>query len=218
MFNANKPSDADLPTTGQLIRSTVIALAAAIVILVTIVLPSEYAIDPTGIGRALGLTHMGEVKKQLAAEAHADEQKAAQAEEVVAPPPAAAPAEPAVEAAPLQTVVDTPSAPPAVKSDEVSFTLKPSEGTEYKLTMREGAKVAFGWDVVGGVVNYDLHGTAKSGSETSYRKGREVQTDSGDLVAAFDGAHGWFWRNRGTQDVTITLKTSGDYLELKRVK
>ena len=41
-------------------------------ILIAIVLPSEYAIDPTGIGRALGLTEMGEIKTQLAEEAAAD--------------------------------------------------------------------------------------------------------------------------------------------------
>lgn len=217
MFNANKPNDAGLPSTGQLIRSTLIALAAAIVILVTIVLPSEYAIDPTGIGRVLGLTHMGEVKQQLAAEVNADEQKAMSPVETPAAQSPALP-EPSVEAPPPQSASEAPAPPSPVKSDEVSFTLKPSEGTEYKFTMREGAKASFSWEVTGGVVNYDLHGTAKSGSETSYRKGREVQTDSGDLVAAFDGAHGWFWRNRGTQDVTITLKTSGDYGELKRVK
>jgi hypothetical protein len=228
MFNANKPNDADLPTTGQLIRSTVIALATAVVILVSFVLPSEYGIDPTGIGRALGLTHMGEIKQQLAAEAHADKPSAvAQTEQAIPEPPAltgdaavtsdggAPAASPEIPPTDVATA-DTSAAAPA-KTDEVSFTLKPSQGTEYKLTMNEGARASFTWNVSGGVVNYDLHGTARSGSETSYRKGREVQTDSGELVAAFDGAHGWFWRNRGTQDVTITLKTSGDYGELKRV-
>jgi hypothetical protein len=171
MFNANRPDERDLPTTGQLIRSTLIAIGVAIVLLVTIVLPSEYAIDPTGIGRALGLTPMGEIKQQLAAEAHSDEM-AAQAPVEAAP--AAAPAAIA-EAQPAQVPAEPAPAPaPAApgKTDEASFTLKPSEGTEYKLTMREGAKVAFTWSVEGGVVNYDLHGTARTGAETSYRKGR----------------------------------------------
>lgn len=72
MYNVSKPTIDDLPTSKQLLRSTFIALVAAIAILVAIVLPSEYAIDPTGIGRALGLTEMGEIKKQLAEEAAAD--------------------------------------------------------------------------------------------------------------------------------------------------
>ena len=28
---------------------------------------------------------------------------------------------------------------------------------------------------------------------------------------------GWFWRNRGKADVTVTLRTNGDYTEIKRV-
>ena len=72
MYNAQLPSRAELPSSGQLLRSTIIALVSAAIILVTIVLPSEYAIDPTGIGAKLGLTQMGEIKMELAAEAEAD--------------------------------------------------------------------------------------------------------------------------------------------------
>jgi hypothetical protein len=38
------------------------------------------------------------------------------------------------------------------------------------------------------------------------------------LVAAFTGNHGWFWRNRGEADVTVTLQTGGAYSDIKRVK
>lgn len=72
MFNTKLPTINELPTSRQLLRSTVLALIAAIVLLVTVVMPSEYAIDPTGAGRMLGLTQMGEVKLQLAEEAAAD--------------------------------------------------------------------------------------------------------------------------------------------------
>lgn len=72
MYNTDMPGRADLPTTRQLIRSTLIALAAAAALLVTVVLPAEYAVDPTGAGRLLGLTRMGEIKQQLAEEAAAD--------------------------------------------------------------------------------------------------------------------------------------------------
>ncbi|HAJ46715.1 MAG TPA: transmembrane anchor protein, partial [Alphaproteobacteria bacterium] len=50
MYNTDMPTRAELPTTPQLLRSTAIAIATAAVILVTVVLPSEYAIDPTGVG------------------------------------------------------------------------------------------------------------------------------------------------------------------------
>jgi hypothetical protein len=73
MYNTDIPTRAELPTTAQLIRSTTIAAVSALVLLVTVVLPSEYAIDPTGLGRLLGLTEMGQIKTRLAAEAAACE-------------------------------------------------------------------------------------------------------------------------------------------------
>jgi len=50
-----------------------------------------------------------------------------------------------------------------------------------------------------------------------YGKGQQKERDSGELTAVFDGKHGWYWRNRGSGDVTITLKTNGEYLSIKRV-
>ena len=67
MYNANKPSPDDLPSAVTLLRSTVLAVLGAGVILVTIVLPAEYGIDPIGIGRFLGLTEAGQIKAQLTA-------------------------------------------------------------------------------------------------------------------------------------------------------
>lgn len=51
----------------QLLRSTVLAMVIAALILVTIVLPAEYGVDPTRLGGVLGLTEMGKIKRQLAA-------------------------------------------------------------------------------------------------------------------------------------------------------
>ena len=43
------------------------------------------------------------------------------------------------------------------------------------------------------------------------------QKGEGVMEAAFDGDHGWFWRNRTTANVQLTLWTSGVYLDFKRV-
>lgn len=72
MYNSERPEIEELPSTAQLLRSTIIALGVALAILVTVVLPAEYGIDPTGAGRALGLTPMGETKKGLEREAEQD--------------------------------------------------------------------------------------------------------------------------------------------------
>ncbi|MFG1306986.1 transmembrane anchor protein [Xanthobacter autotrophicus] len=216
MYNTDLPARADLPTSRQLLRSTLIAIVAAAAILVTIVLPAEYAIDPTGIGRMLGLAEMGEIKAQLAEEAEKDRTAGQQgAVPVAVPTPDRRSglldrlfAELLISPAAAQTT-------PARRNDEMSITLKPGEGAEVKMVMVQGAKVNFSWAVTGGVVNFDLHGDG-GGQETSYQKGRGVPGADGVLEAAFDGNHGWFWRNRGTSDVTVTLRTSGSYAEIKR--
>ncbi len=65
----NIPSNADLPSKAHLIKSTIIAVVIATVILITAVLPAEYGIDPTGIGKVIGLVKMGEIKTSLSKEA-----------------------------------------------------------------------------------------------------------------------------------------------------
>ena len=206
MYNANKPSSNDLPSSAALLRSTALAILGAAVILVTIVLPSEYGIDPTGVGRALGLTDMGEIKVQLATEAEAA--RRLDAEAVTA----------TVEAATLETPEPAaqPAAEPEARSDEVSFELAPGEGTEVKLVMKAGDQADFDWTANGGLLNYDQHGDG-SGQKISYEKGRGVPGGDGVMEAAFDGNHGWFWRNRTDTIVQLTLRTSGAYLELIRM-
>ncbi len=49
------PETPPLPTVPQLVRAIGIALIVATVILLVAVLPAEYGIDPTGLGRRIGL-------------------------------------------------------------------------------------------------------------------------------------------------------------------
>jgi hypothetical protein len=216
MFNSQMPSLDELPTSRQLVRSTILAAAGAGALLVAVVLPSEYGVDPTGIGRVLGLTEMGEIKMQLAAEADADAAMDAQASATAQ----AAPADPVV-ATGLAPAGATPAAPANVvagaRTDEMSVSLAPGEGAEIKVTAAQGTRIAFDWSVAGGHVNYDTHADAPGISYHGYGKGRESTGERGDLVAAFDGNHGWFWRNRSGTPVTVTLRTEGVYTAIKRV-
>ncbi len=214
MYNSNIPSKSELPSTGKLITSTIIAMATAGVLLVTVVLPSEYAIDPTGVGRALGLTEMGEIKTQLAEEATADRaaDKATQIE-------AAASRMSVGEVDVQETASEADGAAPAKavagREDEMRITLAPGEGAEVKLVMKAGGKSNFAWTAVGGPVNVDVHGDG-GGKSISYKKDRNVTKDDGIITAAFDGNHGWFWRNRGNASVTLIIKAQGAHSEMKR--
>ncbi|NOI59699.1 transmembrane anchor protein [Vibrio coralliilyticus] len=206
MYNSEIPSRADLPSNKQLVRSTLIALVAAVAVLITVVLPAEYAIDPTGAGRLLGLTEMGEIKEQLAQEAAEDQARSEVASTLAVVKPVAQSQPEAVE--------EAPSAPEW--KDKIIISLKPGQGAEVKLTMEEGRTASFAWASKGGPVNFDTHGDG-NGNSISYEKGRGVPEDEGELVAAFTGNHGWFFRNRNDSTVMVILRTSGDYGQMKRV-
>ncbi len=200
MYNSDTPLRAELPSSKQLVRSTILAAVSALVLLVAVVLPAEYGIDPTGIGRVLRMTEMGNIKQQLAAEAAADA------------------AQPAAKAAVAEaSKVPAQAAAPKIDwRDQMAVTLTPGEGTEIKLKMVLGAKAQYSWVVEGGEVNFDTHGDGP-GKSISYEKGRGVSSDDGVLEAAFTGNHGWYWRNRGKSNVKVILRTRGEYTDIKKM-
>jgi len=271
MYNTDLPSRAELPSPGKLLRSTCLALVAAVAILLMFILPADYGLDPTGVGQRLGLLDMGQTKARLAAEAAADRDAAdamvietptqdarlgelsakitsleqavreltaaaatpreQESSETLRPADQAVSVEPSTEAqqAPVQEepTPDTEAEETAVasqeatetplKSDRATFTLTPGQGIEIKLVMKAGAVANYVWKTEGGPVNYDTHGEGPGGNKISYAKGRGVDTDQGSIIAAFDGNHGWFWRNRGQRNVNVTLLTKGYYSDLKGV-
>ncbi len=224
MYNSDIPSRAELPSARRLLRSTLLALIAAVAILITIVLPAEYGIDPTGIGRVLGLAEMGEIKMQLAEEAEADRQRHHQQhdggndqvmliDQLIGVFFASAHAQ-TTEAA--SAAAGEPAVGVNRAEDVIVVTLAPGEFVEAKLVMDEGAIATFSWQVEGGLINFDLHGHGTAGESESYEKGRGVSDASGTLTAAFDGEHGWFFRNRDKQDLTLTFEVRGEYSEFRQ--
>ncbi|HEO1806317.1 MULTISPECIES: transmembrane anchor protein [unclassified Acinetobacter] len=211
MYNVEIPKDIELPSSKKLIKSTAIAAISAVVVLVTCVMPAEYAIDPTGMGKVLGLTKMGEIKQSLAEESENginSQQVVNNSDSVVSE---------------ISTEVATENdqmAMPAINKESISIELKPGQATEVKLTMPQSASVNFDWKAVGGGLNYDTHGdpvNAPKGFYHGYGKGKNETTQQGVLKAAFDGKHGWFWRNRTENPVTVTLLVEGQFSEMKKV-
>ena len=229
MDQMNPPDHIEPTSSGQLLRSTFKAALAAAALLVAVVLPAEFGIDPTGVGRLLGLKEMGEIKMQLAREAGAEASTTTatlsaadsarldaiekQLDEIQALL-AAGDAREQVAAGDSSAAANEPTAAPEWR-DEITITLTPGQGVEYKLVMSAGAEAEFEWTANGGALNYDTHGSG-SGNRISYKKGRSEPEGSGTIVAAFDGNHGWFFRNRTDTNVELTLRTRGDYAEFKR--
>lgn len=204
------------PPAGKLLRSTLLAAAVASVLLVTVVLPAEYGIDPTGVGRVIGLTRMGEIKMSLAREVAAAEAAEAAAQGSTE----AEPGEPTaalVTESPDELGTGSAGTDASTGTEVTRISLAPDQGKELKLVMRKGARVDYAWSTDRGVVNYDAHGDSTNvpRSYFSYGKGSGVASDEGILTAQFDGKHGWFWRNRSRDSITITLRVSGEYQEIQ---
>jgi hypothetical protein len=205
MYKENLPNQNELPTSRQLAISTFVALVTAAALLVTVVLPAEYGIDPTGVGRALGLTQMGEIKVQLAEEAKIETAEIVELQEqpkemsLISPQP--------VSSQPTQ----------ALAEESISIMLAPGEAAEVKLTMIKLARATYSWTVDTGHVNFDTHGDNADIGYHNYSKAKAVSADEGELIAAFDGSHGWFWRNRSNETVNVTLNVSGEFTAMKRV-
>jgi hypothetical protein len=188
---------AALPTVAQLMKSTALTLFVATGLLVTTVLPAEYGIDPTGVGKVLGLTKMGEIKEAL----HGEEGQAI-AQTINGSIPEA------------KTTSKMPVA--AARTDEMTVVLKPDQATEIKLSMKKGDVVQYRWQSTG-PLNVDAHGDAAGISYHGYGKDRQIGEKQGSIEAEFDGAHGWYWRNRTDSDVTLKITTDGQYTSIKKV-
>lgn len=201
MHNAPKPKLEDLPTIAQLRRSSIIAGIGAVFIGVAVYLPAERGQDPTGIGAVLGLTEMGEIKQQLRAEAEAD-----------------APLHGGDQSSWMDDIlglfVSSAYAQEAWK-DTITFRLNPGEYTEIKATMNEGETLFYSWTSEGGQINFDLHAHA-GGDNVTYEKGRGKTEGEGSFETPFAGDHGWFWRNRDDEPVTVTLQLRGGYSAIVR--
>ncbi|MBC8344842.1 MAG: transmembrane anchor protein [Candidatus Marinimicrobia bacterium] len=201
MFNSQQPSENDLPTSSQLLKSTIIAFSVAIVLLVTVVMPAEYGVDPTGIGNVLGLKKMGEIKNSLKEEALAEP-------EIV------------IEQNSVKTEIQKESKIITEYQDVLAVVINPGEAIEIKIEMKKDAIARYSWTTEDGALNFNLHGDGYKGTHQSitYKKGRMISSDRGELIAEFDGYHGWFWRNRNNSPVSVTLEAVGDFIQMKRMK
>jgi len=208
MKNKNIPANIELPSKGKLIKSTILAIFIAAFLLVTVVLPAEYGIDPTGVGEFIGLLKMGEIKVSLASEA-AMERVGEETKDSNSINGSQPESDANSEEVLPQSEVD-------VQTDEMTISLSPNEGKEIKLSMSKGAQVNYVWFTDGGKANYDAHADSKELEINyhSYGKG-SLERSEGVLEAAFDGKHGWFWRNRTSEDMTVTLQVDGEYSSIK---
>lgn len=179
----------------SLIIASCIATLIAALVLTAFVLPAEYGIDPTGLGKKMGLTVL----------AKTDTVKA------TAIP---LPTEQVAVTCPDSSEKPSQSAQADSKwLDSVKIIVPAKDGLEYKFHLKKGAAMEYAWSTDGARLYFDFHGEPK-GDTTGYFKSFKESTDkqsSGALTAPFEGSHGWYWENNTRSPVTIILNTKGDY-------
>jgi hypothetical protein len=177
----------EAPSKSAILKATVIALAVAVVILVTAVLPAEYGIDPLKTGKALGLIGLSKATDTVTATAG--------------------------RATPVQTGIYT-SQPGIYKVDSEDLALEPGEGVEIKYHMQKGAAMIYGWKATGNV-QFEFHGEPDQKPRPDYFESYELDNkvgrdrSYGSFTAPTTGIHGWFWENKGKKEVQIHLTAAG---------
>ena len=207
MSESVSPFEINPPSRKRLIASVAIAIAGAALVLLIIVLPAEYNIDPTRIGGALGLTAMHAPKRTLQVkDVIGGNEKYREVELPSLDKPVPLPNRDVIQVKPA-----------AARTENVSVTLQPGQQTEIKAVMDAAQVILYSWTAEGGEVYTDFHGHEPDAGDAFVRY-EEQQTGHeghGSLVAPFSGEHGWFWLNISEQPVTIRLTFSGYHREVK---
>jgi hypothetical protein len=185
------------PSKKAIAKATGIALAVALMILFTAVLPAEYGIDPLKTGALLHLTDL----------AKASESKVAAKPE----PKAAVGVRPVAAPAGIYTAQSN-----SYKVDSEDLSLGPGEGVEIKYHMQKGAGMVYAWKANGSVA-FEFHGEPDNKPNKDYFESYELNDQVGAdhsygaFTAPSTGIHGWFWENKGKKQVEIHLTTAGFY-------
>ena len=180
------------PSVKTLLTTLAATLAAAAVVLVLFVLPAEYEIDPTGVGAALGLVHMGEDDHAGAEDDHGD-----------------------LSTSEAAVVADEPH-----KQESFTIPIGAREEIEYKIGMVEGAVVLFSWSTNGSTLYSDFHAEPYNDLEHEpirYAEREGVASGYGAIKAPFSGFHGWYWRNDSDEPVKVTLEVTGYFTHTKEL-
>ncbi|MDP8980032.1 MAG: hypothetical protein M3O35_05505 [Acidobacteriota bacterium] len=165
-------------------KATLIALAAALVLLITAVLPAEYGIDPLRTGRLLRLNGISQADSNSGG-----------------------------RATPASHGIYTMQ-PGTYKVDTEEIGLHPGEALEIKYHMQKGATMVFAWKADGRLqfeFHGEPDQKPKSNYFESYLLDNKTGRDRfyGSFTAPTTGVHGWFWQNKTNQDVRMHLSVSG---------
>lgn len=196
--------------TKKIILTTILSLIVGSFILSIAVLPAEYGIDPTGLGKILGFNKLyqkpAETEGSLVV-AGANSTKILLIKD--------GGCEPGVER-PKEADNPAPEAQYTEREDSVQIHLPAGKGKEYKVRILKYGKLMYDWHTDKGFVYSDLHGDVKEEkpSKETYYESYTVansHTLTGTLLAAYEGVHGWWFKNNTSEPITLTVHMKGEY-------
>ncbi|MEZ5450229.1 MAG: hypothetical protein R3E89_15100 [Thiolinea sp.] len=169
---------------GHLLKMTFLTLLAASLVLVVAVLPAEYGVDPTGLGKRMGLTALASTETDMAMD---------------------------MDVTPLRqhsgawrsdtlTVTLSPG-----QGAELKVVMQMGERFLFHWEAKGGTV---------SVDMHGQKPDAAEEDFTSFRLGKGETRADGSFEAPFTGIHGWYWENEGAEPVTVTLATQGFYERL----
>lgn len=206
MSDPISPFEATPPTAKRLALSIGGAILGAALLLILIVLPAEYGVDPTGLGGRMGLTAINQPARTLQIQDVIGGN--ANYREVKIPDPG--------QPTPLPNpaVVQLKTTDASTKT--VTVELGVDQETEIKAVMDAAQVILYSWKSDGDVYT-DFHGhEPNAGQEfVRYEEQQSGHEGKGSLVAPFTGEHGWFWLNISDKPVTITLTMTGYYSDIR---
>jgi hypothetical protein len=199
------PENIPVQSTKTLINASLVAMLLAVVILFTAVLPAEYGIDITGLGKKMGLTALSDI---------AQKRTPSIAENCIKP---------------VQPLADNKTKPSA--GNPTNSDLQPLDDSKpiqwmdtvkivIKFAMQKGAELKYSWSTDGASIYFDFHGEPKGAKNGYFKSYLDIMgsESKGVLTAPFEGIHGWYWENETSQPITIHLSTNGEYEALGIMK
>ena len=98
------------------------------------------------------------------------------------------------------------------RQDEIEILVPANDGLEYKFFLYTHSNLNYEWNSTSSLY-FDMHGEP-DGDTTGYFESygaATVDEMSGSVTVPFAGSHGWYWRNDSGEDISISLKTLGNY-------
>ncbi|WP_428312814.1 hypothetical protein [Hydrocarboniphaga sp.] len=206
MNHPASPFETAPPSARRLLASIAIAVAVAALVLLLFVLPAQYGVDATGLGKKMGLTAMSNPSRPLVM------QDVIGGNDHYRQAPVAASDQPLP--LPNPAVSQIKPEPPQTRTMQIKL---PVGGeTEIKAVLDAAQVILFSWKSDADIyTDYHGHEPDAGDSFVRYEEQMSGHAGNGSLVAPFSGEHGWYWVNISDRDVTIELTVTGYYKEIK---